>query len=114
MIDTNAISCMIWKNFVLEALELWIDESKGCGDFEDSLKGWDDSVGGSVGLNCFGESVLQIRVCYCLIPWGTRLDVQMQNVAVSRVVLWFVCSFNLLIVVPGKKCTMVPCVCDGW
>ena len=74
MIDTNAISCMIWKNFVLEALELWIDEFKGCGDFEEFLDGWDESGGASVGLKCFGESVLQIRFCNCLILWGTRLD----------------------------------------
>ena len=39
MIDTNAIACMIWKNFVLEALELWIDGVKGYGDFEEFLMG---------------------------------------------------------------------------
>ena len=39
MIDINVISCMIWKNFVLEGLELLIDEFKGCGDFEEVLMG---------------------------------------------------------------------------
>ena len=39
MIDTNVISRMIWINFVLEALELWIDEVKGYGDFEEFLMG---------------------------------------------------------------------------
>ena len=39
MVDTNVISCVIWKNFVLEGLELWIDEFKGCGDLEEVLMG---------------------------------------------------------------------------
>ena len=39
LIDTNVISRMIGINFVLEALELWIDEVKGSVDFEEFLMG---------------------------------------------------------------------------
>ena len=39
MIVTDGISCMIWKTFVLEDLELGIDEFEGCGDLEEVLMG---------------------------------------------------------------------------
>ena len=39
MIDTNVISRMIGINFVLEALESWIVEVKGYGDFVEHLTG---------------------------------------------------------------------------
>ena len=39
MTDINENACMIIKNFVLEALVCWIDELKGCGDFEENLTG---------------------------------------------------------------------------